>query len=143
MEAGDHDQYMIKVDGSGRLTKRNRKFLRAFKPATMAIENSPVNKIPEQTITPEPMINNDVNLRPEPHTVTIPNSDNTPTAPDAVAVQMSPPKVTRRTEEPTSTIKGSKVPAMLKRLLPFNSDGLSEGIVAPEGGRRNRINQNL
>ena len=32
-----------------------------------------------------------------------------------------------------------KIPAALKRILPHNSEGLSEGIVAPEdGGRRKR-----
>ena len=38
MEALDHDQYWVKVDGSGRLTLRNRRFLRAFTPATPAFE---------------------------------------------------------------------------------------------------------
>ena len=28
-----YDQYVIKVDGSNRLTRRNRRFLRAYKPA--------------------------------------------------------------------------------------------------------------
>jgi len=38
MEALDHDQYWVKVDGSGRLTMRNRRFLCAFTPATPAFE---------------------------------------------------------------------------------------------------------
>ena len=33
-------------------------------------------------------------------------------------------------------IIGQKVPLMLKRLLPFNSDGLSEGMISPENGGR-------
>lgn len=37
MEANGHDQYCVKVDGSGRLTTRNRKFLRAFVPASPVI----------------------------------------------------------------------------------------------------------
>ena len=28
-----HDKYLVKVDGSGRVTHRNRRFLRSFKPA--------------------------------------------------------------------------------------------------------------
>ena len=32
VEVRQHDQYMVKVDGSGRLTLRNRKFLRKFEP---------------------------------------------------------------------------------------------------------------
>ncbi|XP_048589654.1 uncharacterized protein LOC125573262 [Nematostella vectensis] len=34
VESPGHDQYRIKVDGSGRLTLRNRRFLRAYTPAT-------------------------------------------------------------------------------------------------------------
>ena len=144
MEVGDHDQYIIKVDGSGRLTKRNRRFLRVFKPVTMTIENTPVNNKLEQQITSEPRINDVVNWKPEPNAVTMPYNDNTQTMPDPVAVPISPPKVpASRIEEPASKIKGPKVPAMLKRLLPFNSDGLSEGIVAPEEGGRNRRKQIL
>jgi hypothetical protein len=41
VEVLQHDQYLIKVDGSGRVTKRNRRFLRAFKPASTYIENAP------------------------------------------------------------------------------------------------------
>lgn len=32
MEKGDHDQYVVKVAGSGRITTRNRRFLRRFRP---------------------------------------------------------------------------------------------------------------
>ena len=41
VESQDHDQYVIKVDGSGRLTLRNRRFLRAFTPAHRAIQPQP------------------------------------------------------------------------------------------------------
>ena len=34
MEVGTHDQYTVKIDGSGRLTTRNRRFLRKFTPAS-------------------------------------------------------------------------------------------------------------
>ena len=33
VECRGHDQYLVKVDGSGRTTLRNRKYLRSFKPA--------------------------------------------------------------------------------------------------------------
>ena len=32
VECGDHDQYLVKMDGSGRLTTRNRKYLRKIDP---------------------------------------------------------------------------------------------------------------
>ena len=34
VEALNYDQYRIKVDGSGRLTLRNRRFLKVFTPMT-------------------------------------------------------------------------------------------------------------
>ena len=37
MESPGHDQYRVKVDGSGRLTLRNRRFLRAYTQATPTI----------------------------------------------------------------------------------------------------------
>ena len=40
VELRDHDQYWVKVDGSGRLSLRNRRFLRKFTPPTVAIEDS-------------------------------------------------------------------------------------------------------
>ena len=36
-EVLDHDKYVVKIDGSGRVSTRNRKFLRVYKPATMDI----------------------------------------------------------------------------------------------------------
>ena len=41
VESLDHDRYRVKVDGSGRLTLRNRRFLRAYTPATPSIEQRP------------------------------------------------------------------------------------------------------
>lgn len=38
MESMSHDQYRVKVDVSGRLTLRNRRFLRAYTPATPTIQ---------------------------------------------------------------------------------------------------------
>ena len=38
VEIDPHDQYIIKIDGSGRLTTRNRRFLRYFQPAVMQIQ---------------------------------------------------------------------------------------------------------
>ena len=42
VESLGHDQYRVKVDGSGRLTLRNRRFLRAFTPVTPSIEPQPM-----------------------------------------------------------------------------------------------------
>ena len=51
VEAKDHDQYIVRVDGTGRVTLRNRKFLRSF---------TPITRIPptqtSQPITPSPPV---------------------------------------------------------------------------------------
>ena len=39
VESAGHDQYRVKVDGSGRITLRNRRFLRAYTPATPSIRS--------------------------------------------------------------------------------------------------------
>ena len=41
VESAGHDQYCIKVDGSGRITLHNRRFLRAYTPATPSICPTP------------------------------------------------------------------------------------------------------
>ena len=39
VESAGHDQYRVKVDGSGRITLRNRRFLRAYTPTTPSIRS--------------------------------------------------------------------------------------------------------
>ena len=53
VEIRDHDQYVVKVDGSGRLTKRNRRFLRAFSPASVVIHNAPLSSTPTNVVSGE------------------------------------------------------------------------------------------
>ena len=51
VESPGYDQYRVKVDGSGRLTLRNRRFLRAYTPATPSIpQQSPAPSIPTGTV---------------------------------------------------------------------------------------------
>ena len=44
VETKDHDQYNVKVDGTGRLTLRNRRFLRQFSPIPRAQPNLTTNQ---------------------------------------------------------------------------------------------------
>ena len=49
-----HDKYAIKMDGSGRVTHRNRRFIRKFTPASMTMQNSPSSPVverPMETLT--------------------------------------------------------------------------------------------
>ncbi|KAK3749111.1 hypothetical protein QZH41_019407 [Actinostola sp. cb2023] len=58
MESPGHDQYRVKVDGSGRLTLRNRRFLRAYTPATPSIQqqHSPLRTTEQQHYNLSPMM---------------------------------------------------------------------------------------
>ena len=57
VEVGTHDQYKVKVDGSGRVTLRNRKFLRHFKPATTDIDQGASRP---GTYVPPPVVQSDI-----------------------------------------------------------------------------------
>ena len=48
VELHGHDSYTVKVDGTGRLTRRNRRYLRQFKPASIEITNQ--NKLINPTL---------------------------------------------------------------------------------------------
>ena len=100
MEVLPHNQYTVKVDGSGHLTRRNRQFLRQFAPATTTIER-PIVEGP-----PDPEINVD-STAPR---VSVEDSD---------VVQNGAKKVVMDTTE-------AKLPLMVRRIQPFNKLGLKE-----------------
>ena len=133
VETCGNDQYLVKVDGSGRLTKRNRRFLRAFKPASTSIGYSPLN-IPS-TIP--------LNRNPEPNAIEsketpIYNSDSTEFEQPITDIP-TPPQITEPEDIQTPAVAtGTKIPAMLSRLLPHNSAGHSEQIKVLEDGGRPR-----
>ena len=66
IEVRQHDQYVVKVDGSGRMTTRNRKFLRKYLPVVPTKPSITINtdieykRIPEHPgIRPLPFKKND------------------------------------------------------------------------------------
>ena len=151
VDSAEHDQYVVKVDGSGRLTKRNRRFLRAFKPASLAIENTPLkdNWVANENRTNNPEILGDFepsSTPPKPFaevmtskppvvsTGSIPEMENPP--PSMPDYQASKPTTPRPPPDNEPSTNARNVPAMLKRILPHNSDGLKEGLIDPENGGR-------
>ena len=54
MDVGQHDQYVVKVDGSGRLTTRNRRFLRKYTPATLDISYQAPMSLPPVCVVLQP-----------------------------------------------------------------------------------------
>lgn len=53
-----HDSYLIKVDGSGRVTQRNRRFLRKFVPASPIVgaPHRPIWNIPARELDTAPVV---------------------------------------------------------------------------------------
>lgn len=83
VEVRQHDQYVIRMDGSGRVTLRNRRFLRRY--------------VPVQTPLPRLSIAHDLDLRPHSPPVTTPSSLNTaarqPNADPGQLVSTTSPKI--------------------------------------------------
>ena len=65
VESHGHDSYTVKVDGTGRLTRRNRRYLRRFEPASVDITSrsrftGPANLVPwERNATTQPRLIHD------------------------------------------------------------------------------------
>ena len=79
VDVGDNEQYLVKIDGSGRLTLRNRRFLRQFVQPSTSIGEPLSSRCPAS---------NDLALQPRPYTMTA-------TTPDqyhaATAPELHPP----------------------------------------------------
>ena len=151
IEVRQFDQYVIRVDGSGRVTLRNRKFLRKYLPVVprpniiglprgpTTAAYSPATKQQTEVCTPSPT---QVNLpkptspRPAPdqspekhtHPPTPPASHTTPTTPrQPNQTPEDLPEEVVQTEPPSPAkqkdAEKKKVPRMLRELEDFNKPG--------------------
>lgn len=66
MEVLDHDKYCIKIDGSGRVTTRNRKLLRQFTPASSEITPGTAISLPPAPATNQPSSSSPVDYQSPP-----------------------------------------------------------------------------
>ena len=111
IETLPHNQYRIRVDGSGRITLRNRRFLRKLRtPVTPHPILSPSNGTPI-------LERDDESKTPALQTT---DSENAP----------QPPLPPNSTNQPTVTTQAKPARA-LSRLLPHNKPGLKE-LIPPE-----------
>ena len=139
------DQYTVKIDGSGRLTVRNRRFLRRFQPATMEIQPAPTyltetkyNHTQKEQFPPV-NIGNETLIGPvDMHENPIePMATQTP--PPIHQPAESPKEVRKTLPAESSKEVSKKLPAALKRLFSHNNEGLHEDIIpSEEGGRKTR-----
>ena len=147
IEVRQFDQYVIRVDGSGRVTLRNRKFLRKYTPVCSPPVpiHDPLTPLPSQPPSAPAM---PMNPPTQPPTAMVPEPPPRPpvVAPptgdmrsqqDGTLHQIHPPPapdshVTTPPEAPTPsprcapTDSPSTIPRMLTRLLPHNTPGLCE-----------------
>ena len=130
VEVKPHDQYIVKVDGSGRLTTRNRRFLRHFERASMEIQCAPPSY---PTSTPAPR---------DAETTVPPNLDQ-PDASTIVEELMPDVPIIEESNSQGKTVdesesRGKPLPLALRRLLPHNKQGSKEDMKAPDQGGRAR-----
>ena len=64
IEVRQFDQYLIRIDGSGRVTLRNRKFLRKYIPV---IQREPLLNYPSQVKSTQPPVQNSQTTKPPPN----------------------------------------------------------------------------
>ena len=146
VEVRQFDQYVVRVDGSGRMTVRNRKYLRKFDPvlrqpprrsilSDLIYRPDPHHTTPFPHTTPPPS-----EPHPAPNQLSYPvGTDDTPTTPSSVlspapSPQSSPPSTppTQPSPSPTqppipmSDLPPAKLPLALRRLQDFNKKGLTE-----------------
>ena len=164
VEVRQFHQYVVRVDGSGRLTIRNRQHLRKFQPfhtesrdeaieMLMPFTRARADAAPEPddatgpTVNPPTPTENSIDeLAPVPqHTDTdaasstppclsSDNNDGASTSPVSSSPQASP------APSPPLSAPVQKVPRAVSRLQPFNEPGAKE--VAPSRRTRNRCSKN-
>ena len=152
-----HDQYDVKVDGTGRITTRNRKYLRMYTPYFTHVAR-PTSTLPDMSYKPgqrqHQMPSTELhpadveNAAPPSRTGIIspelraqrplshmseesqPNHSGTcqpPPSPPIVDRVQPQVEVSRQSPRPPS----NRVPRMLKGLMPFNNPGLNESSQTP------------
>ena len=166
VEVRQYDQYIVRIDGSGRVTLRNRKFLRKYIPV---IPRHPLMSRPGPTVIQQPPVNIPPPAEPAKpqHTVpTTPPKQETriytrsqSTIPSTPKLVSTPPANPGPSPAPTQTPEGvispnsipsdeavipstpvsttsKRMPLALKQLQSYNAPGASEETLQPVPGRR-------
>ena len=160
VEALPFDQYMVLIDGSQRLTKRNRKYLRKYTPPTTSMPYQPVNTASQHLVVSKlppkegsdgtvsrRSSRSDASILVTPHNDgyahNIPHNDNythtTPTTHngDEEHEATMPPRTTEGTSGKQSNA-GAKL--AVRRLQDFNTPGYREQAATPV---RSRLRERL
>ena len=132
VEVGDFDQYRVRVAGSGRVTLRNRKFLRKFKERELtsnlpdSVATSPKQPYPplQQVVTAPDSL---CSTHPDSPCSTHPGDNNDLVSPDDIASAgdvVSPDTSEVEVSERTPLQTVGRTPLMLKNLQSYNNPGV-------------------
>ena len=165
VEVRQFDQYIIRLDGSGRVTLRNRKFLRKYLPVVSrdSLTTHPGHTqiphlIPTSQVQPQvsrnlpPVIPTSQPSLTQPK-VTTPQFQNQPelpamptppsTTPPRANYHTSPNAATKEADTPvtpqTETPRHPRKPLILKQLESFNKPGLTEDTPTMDGSASRRV----
>ena len=135
VEVGPHDKYHVKVDGSGRVTARNRQYLKRFTPystTTHAYPNPSLDEPTQSVETPQSTSMPDFYSPPAPHANTRASSTRA-----ASSIPESPAGDGDSHIRPDHSVSVvPQIPRCVRRLESHNKPGLKE---APLSDRRRQI----
>ena len=145
VEVRQYDQYVVRMDGSGRMTLRNRKFLRQYIPVHkpppritivddlhFTAKSTPSTNRQDKTCQREPSTGTDPSDdKPTPSSQEQPTPETGAPLPTATETTNDPPSPPSSPETPPippapPAPKQTKPPLALRRLMDFNSPGLKE-----------------
>ena len=140
VECKPHHQYVVKVDGSGRTTLRNRRHLRKFTPFVSAdhkfqsysshpveeTETSPVQPTVEAESLPAIPSPEVEDLPPPTTPASQPEELQVPANTDPLVDVIPSETINSPTPAETERTSGNKLPLALRRLLPHNKAGRRE-----------------
>ena len=139
IEVRQFDQYVVRVDGSGRLTTRNRKFLRKYSPV---YQPPPVRTIDEDSVHLQPLENEASDKGKGTIQATAPRSQSSPHSTPAPTVSI--PAITRLppriiTPEHTPATAPDTAPAITPAVAPSYSGSDDEPIQQPAATQQHQV----
>ncbi|MEL6802938.1 MAG: integrase, partial [Bacteroidota bacterium] len=131
MEALPFDQYTVKLDGSRRLKTRNRKFLRAYTPASVTTEPRPIAPDLGRCLTP--FVPRSADQVVESGRIGDKTNSSSDESSDQITEAIITPDCNEVTKPQSHLTSGadSPVPRALARLRDFNAPGRKEGMQNP------------
>ena len=118
-----HEKYGVMIDGSGRVTYRNRRFLKRYTPASLSVQGRSQGPPAPYHDDPTPHTSDEViYAQSTPRAAEDHGDQDTANDPPDIVVQ--PPCASPVT--PGRLVKPKREPLMLRRLRDFNGPGLKE-----------------